>query len=383
VKRFLQILFLACIGHFALGQDSSLPAPKWHLNGYIKDLQLLSFDKYFQNPRSVDIIHNRINVKWQPSGELTAALEIRNRLIWGSTAQALTGWTGTGTNENYWLNLSAVWISGERITLLSNVERLWGEYRKPKWNIRAGRQRINWGMATTWNPNDLFNSYNFLDFDYEERAGTDAVRLQYLINAFSNVDVAISRDANKKYIGAVRYFVNKRGYDWQFISGYYQNQFTLGVGWAGSIKDIGFKGEAQGYLKNGDSAGTYTFTLAFDYVFKKAWYVAAAALYNSSGINSKLNDWSKIDFRFSPAQLMPARWSSILSCSKEFTPLFSASMNVVYSPRMNLLILYPTLKYNLVTNLDIDLVWQSFLLETAARMQAVNQQAFLRLKWSF
>lgn len=29
-----------------------------------------------------------------------------------------------------------------------------------------------------WNPNDWFNTYNYFDFDYEERPGTDAIRVR-------------------------------------------------------------------------------------------------------------------------------------------------------------------------------------------------------------
>ncbi|AEV99621.1 hypothetical protein Niako_3297 [Niastella koreensis GR20-10] len=61
-------------------------------------------------------------------------------------------------------------------------------------------------------PNDIFNTYNFLNFDYEERPGADAAKFQYLFNDLSNVEVAFSIQKNNKYISAVRYFINKWGY---------------------------------------------------------------------------------------------------------------------------------------------------------------------------
>ena len=33
-------------------------------------------------------------------------------------------------------------------------------------------------MNLVWNPNDLFNAFSFVDFDYEERPGSDALRIQ-------------------------------------------------------------------------------------------------------------------------------------------------------------------------------------------------------------
>ena len=68
-------------------------------------------------------------------------------------------------------------------------DRLFIEWNKEKWNIRIGRQRINWGINLAFNPNDIFNAYNFLDFDYEERPGVDAARVQYYYGSFSGLDL--------------------------------------------------------------------------------------------------------------------------------------------------------------------------------------------------
>ncbi|OQP50208.1 hypothetical protein A4D02_27660 [Niastella koreensis] len=111
--------------------------------------------------------------------------------------------------------------------------------------------------------------------------------------------------------------------------------------------------------------------------------MSAAVLHTSSGLSEPGSDWSKLNFTFSPVNLMPAKWSFLTSLSKEFTPLFSGNMTLVYSPQVNLFIVYPSFKYNLLSNLDADLVWQSFFLELANRFQATTHQVFIRLKWNF
>jgi hypothetical protein len=79
---------------------------------------------------------------------------------------------------------------------------------------------------------------------------------------------------------------------------------------------------------------------------------------------------------------MPTKWNFLLNTSKEFTPIFSGSMNVVYAPGTNLLILFPTLRYNLKTNWDLDFVWQSFFAETS-RFEALSHTGFTRCRFSF
>jgi hypothetical protein len=287
-------------------------------------------------------------------------------------------------NTNEVLNLSKIWIDNRNLLLHTNIERLWFEYRKEKWNIRLGRQRINWGIATTWNPNDIFNTYNFLDFDYEERSGSDAVKAQYSFTDFSNIEIAASpSDKKDKTVIAAKYFLNKWSYDMQLLAGIYQGKITAGIGWAGSIGDAGFKGEGQLFINGKDSGTSFNGTIESDYVFDNGWYLSGALLYCSKGLANTVNDWSKIDFSPSPIKLMPTRWNIVFTGTKEFSPLLSGRMSFVYSPKVNLFILLPSFSYSLTDNFTADLVWQSFFTELNSRFEAVNHRCFLRIKWNF
>lgn len=69
--------------------------------------------------------------------------------------------------------------------LRTMIDRLWIDWAYKKWELRAGRQRINWGKTSVWNPNDLFNTFNYANFDYEEQAGSDAIKLSYYPSGMS------------------------------------------------------------------------------------------------------------------------------------------------------------------------------------------------------
>ena len=75
--------------------------------------------------------------------------------------------------------------------LNTTIDRLWVDFNYGKLQVRAGRQRINWGQTLIWNPNDIFNAYSFFDFDYIERPGSDAVRVQYYPGSSSSVEAAV------------------------------------------------------------------------------------------------------------------------------------------------------------------------------------------------
>lgn len=384
MKRIHIIPYLLLIVVAVTAQDSVSEKRKWELNGYIKEMESFNVDKNFRNLTSYNLLHNRLNVKWKPHKSFTGAIEIRNRIFWGDGVSNTPGFSSSLRNENEWMNLSALWVSRNNFAAHSNVERCWAEFRQTKWNVRVGRQRINWGITSTWNPNDIFNTYNFLDFDYEERPGADAAKLQYIFDDLSSVEIAVNPAGNiNKSITAARYFINKWGYDLQILAGMYQNKFTAGFGWAGSLGNIGYKGEGQAFIEEKDSANSFNYSLELSYVFKKGWYVSGSVLHNTSGIAEPVTNWSKINFRLSPINLMPARWSFITTTSKEFTPLFSGNLNLVYSPQVNLFIVYPSFKYNLLTNLDADLIYQAFFLELQNRFQVTSHNVFIRVKWSF
>ncbi|NLR58166.1 hypothetical protein HGH93_08660 [Chitinophaga polysaccharea] len=384
MKKLLLWCFTLLSALITNAQDSTVMPHKLTFNGYIKDLQTLTFDKDFSDLIAGNLIHNRINVKWKPSGKITGVAEFRTRLFWGEEVKLTPHFTSLLKNENEVIDMQKIWIENTSLILLTNVERLYFDYSNDKLSLRIGRQRINWGLTTTWNPNDIFNAYNFLDFDYEERPGVDAGKIRYLFGNSSNIEFAYSlTDKKNGSVGAVKYALNKWNYDMQLMAGWYHNQMTAGAGWAGSIKDVGFKGEAQYFFAGKDSLAHLNVALEGDYMFKKGWYLNLGILFNNRGLNKPVSNWSNLDFVLSPENLMPTKWNLIVTGAREITPLLSVNVTVLYSPGTNLTIFYPSIQYNIATNLDVNFVWQSFYAGQDHGFEAVNHRAFVRLKWNF
>ena len=188
MKNISIIFFYLLLYLVSISQDT-IPKKKLELSGYIKDMQSFHFAQHFDHLVTGNLIHNRLNLKWKPSDKWQGAVDLRNRIFWGDEVYKTPGFRDQLKNNNEAIELSALWLTKNNFIIHTNIERLWMEYRRSKWNIRAGRQRINWGIVTTWNPGDIFNTYNFLDFDYEERPGSDAVKLQYIFNDFSSLEM--------------------------------------------------------------------------------------------------------------------------------------------------------------------------------------------------
>jgi hypothetical protein len=187
----------------------------------------------------------------------------------------------------------------------------------------------------------------------------------------------------KKSIAAARYSIDKRGYHLQMIAGLYQNKLTAGFGWTGKLGNIGYKSEGQAFIGEKDSANRFNYSLEVNYSSKKGWYFSSSVLHNTSGLSDPVSNAAKINFRLTPTNPMPAQWTFIAITSKQLTADLSSCLRMVYSPQINLFIVYPSLNYHLLANIDVDLIYQSYFLELQKKFQATSHTIFIRLKLKF
>lgn len=373
------VAYMICQVSIAQSVDTTRTVRTWEVHGYLKYLQTLTFNRDFSQLVTGNFIHNRLNIKWQPRSSWSAGVEVRTRIFLGEEVKANPAFEKQIRNPNEAVNMTLAWQPNQSMLLQSYLDRAWVEYQKKNWSVRAGRQRINWGLTTLWNANDIFNTYNFLDFDYEERPGRDGLKISYDIDGMSNVQVAaVAGDRPDRWVGAAKYFTNYRNYDLQFLAGVFEQTGTVGMGWSGSVGKAGLKGELQYFFSD-----QLNISLETDYVFQKGWYLNGALMYNSLGINKPVENWALSSFQLSPRNLMPTQWNIATTVSKEFNPILSATVSCLYAPATNLVIILPGLRYNMATNIDVDLVWQSFLAEEFGAFQSIVHRAFIRAKWSF
>ncbi|MCG9972363.1 hypothetical protein [Christiangramia crocea] len=358
---------------------------KLFLTGYIKNLNEFSFVDRLEQLQWTTLLHNRLNFKYIPSNILTARLEVRNRVFYGDNIQNIPGFSGYISQDNGIADLSWNIIDNRDLLFNSTIDRALINYTKGDWDITIGRQRVNWGMNLIWNPNDIFNTYNFIDFDYEERPGSDAIRVQYYTGDFSKIEVAAKKgkSSDDKIIAAM-YKFNKASYDIQLITGVYKNDWVIGAGWAGNLKEAGFKGEISYFVPYEtyiDSENMLSSSVSVDYGFKEGLYIYGSVLYNSSAESSSGNVENLLYTNLSTKNLMPFKYSGFLQLANEFTPIFRWAFSSIYSPTRHSVIIIPSLDYSVATNWDLNFTGQSFF--EFEDYQTLGNILFVRLRWSF
>ena len=356
------------------------------LSGYVKYLpSYLDYNSSYFDSETSHLIHNRLNLRGYFGENFSLGLEFRNRMMFGENSYI--------SSDDGLVDLSYFIVDNTNFKMHSMIDRFWLKYQKNKIEISIGRQRVNWGINTIWNSNDLFNAYNFIDFDYIERPGSDVIRFQYTGDNLSSFDLVYKPSSDQGAVVAGLYKINKLGYDFQFLGANYYDDIAIGTGWAGNIKNAGFKGEVSLFYPNKESLiekNSTSFSSSIDYSFTNGLYVLFTYLYNSNGfVNSKnLNLFSISESRLSPKNLMPSKNSFLTQFSGQLTPAINSSISLIYGQGINFLYMSPTISYDLNQNLDLELISQFFyrdipLNDEENEFKNLLQGIYLRFKYSF
>ena len=390
LKSSLLLLFLLFLFPSVKAQDSMLVKKErnWSYNGYVKDMQTVILRPSEHDWITTNMVHNRNNFKWNISESLTFTLEERNRFYLGNIFGISPLYKNYIATDNGLVNLSRNIFSGQSNVLNAAIDRLWLDYTRDNFQITLGRQRINWSQTFVWNPNDIFNTYSYFDFDYEEKPGSDALRLQYFTGTSSKAEIAVKADRDKKVTAAGLYRFNKWRYDFQGLAGIYgQNDLVLGLGWAGQVAKGGFKGEMSWFrsLKHfSDSAWVFLSSVEYDYTFRNSLFVQFEGFYNSN----KSNSANLLLSQFSPDMLNAKNpfltgFSLFGNISYPITPLISVSAAGIFNPSNEMYFLIPTFTCSLTNNLDLSVVSQTFKSYNSTLNGITQTSMFVRLKYSF
>jgi len=392
-----------CVGHFlfcfftwagvhftpAIAQEEDISVPKkWSLHGYVKDMVSIIQVEGLETTMADNLVHNRLNFKWFPTSSLNAYLEVRSRFFVGDLVKTIPNYSEMIDVNNDYLDLSVIALDSKSWVVHSMIDRAYLEWYKNDWEIRVGRQRINWGKNLVWNPNDLFNAYSFFDFDYEERPGSDALRIKKYTGFASSVELATSvhEDFNQMVIAGL-WQINLWNYDIQLLGGKAREDLALGVGWAGNIKNAGFKGEVSYFHPYTENSLTPALlaTLSADYSFENSLYLHGSFLLNTDG-SKQPDDFPFLSFnqgRLTARDLSPYRFSFFLQSSYAFHPLVSGGLAGMYFPGEAATFWNPTVSVSLGSNWEIDMIGQLFFSNENDKYQALLKSLYTRMRWSF
>jgi hypothetical protein len=381
-RKYLLSILIAFSSTFLYSQEKTSPV---ELTGYVTSMQSAMFDSLSGPFMNENLIHNRLNFKAYINDNITFGAGIRNRLFTGDMVRLGSYYSGLIGADRGKVDLSWNVIDKQSFLLNTTIDRLWLDFNFNKVQLTIGRQRINWGQTFVWNPNDVFNAYSFFDFDYAERPGSDAVRLQYFTSSSSAAELAVKVDSDNDITAAGLWRFNKWGYDIQFLAGFSDgSDVVIGTGWSGAIGQVSFRGEASWFDPWEDFPGdesTVLVTTGFDRVFSDNSIAQVQLMYCNRPVG--LSDFNRLySGNLSARDLAFSEFSAFGQFTWAASPLLNLTLSAMWLPDLDGYFAGPSADYSLAENLDFSLIWQHFNAVMGGEKSRINL-GFLRIKYSF
>ena len=383
MKRFYFLILLGLL--IFLPARSQEEGNKISAGGYVTSMQSAMFDS-LSGPVTFDnLIHNRLNINAYIGNKITFNTELRNRLFTGDMSRAGSAYSEIIGSDQGLADMSWNLINENSFFFNTTIDRLWMDVRLDRFEARIGRQRINWGQALVWNPNDIFNAYSFFDFDYIERPGSDAVRIQYFPSSSSAAEIAAKIDSEHDVTAAGLYRFNKWGFDLQFLAGYANSRdLVAGTGLSGAIGSFSLRGEGTLFYPAGSSGsdeGTLLLTAGTDRIFENNSMLQFQFMYCNNPLS--ITDFNSFySGNMSAKDLAFSEFTAFGSFTWAANPLLNLTFSAMWFPDLDGYFAGPSIDYSLAENIDFSLIWQHFDSSMNGSNTRINL-AYLRLKYSF
>lgn len=380
------IFFLLILFSGSAAAQYGLTTDPYKIGGYVQHMETVWLPNGQDVWQTYGTAANRLNVSVYPLDEITFNLGMRNILTYGKFINDFPAYPHLLTADDGFADLTWEWTSDTSSILFSNIDRLNINFSYDDLSITAGRQRINWGTNLVWNPNDIFNVFSYFDFDYVERPGCDAVRVEYFTGMLSSIQAAVKVDHNDRLTYAAMYRFNYNNYDYQLLAGVLHNDIVIGGGWSGNIGGAGFNGEFS-YFSNKNNASSskniFISSIGANYTFENSLYIHGAAIFNSGGSTDNTGGFNVLFPDISAKNLTQAKYEALAEIQYPVTPLINAALAAIYNPGDGSAYISPSLDFSISNTVSFLAAGQIFTGDSGSLYGGIGKLFYARLKWNF
>ena len=154
-------VIMACM--FLAGCCIKGNAQGFNISGYVDNYTMIveTDPKITDETLWQNVTCQRLNAEWMPNEHLQIGIGMRNHLIWGNdkVTEELGEWVRK--NDNL-LDLSWQAISKKGLMMNLALDRCMVQWSAEQWEVKVGRQQINWGQTIVWNPINIFGTSPFI-----------------------------------------------------------------------------------------------------------------------------------------------------------------------------------------------------------------------------
>lgn len=375
IKFGISCILLTCFTSFIFSQK------RFECGGYVSNLSLTATPQGLNDVEWADFLNTRVNTTTYFSDSFLLTVQLRNQVIAGSNTNSIVN---IGSDRGL-IDLTTGYSAKKNLLWQLQADRLFTEFTSGSWVITLGRQRINWSRTMVWNPNDIFNTYSYFDFDYVEKPGSDALRIQKYYGASSSVEGVLQADSTRKINGGLLWRTSYLHTDVQLLTAILNfTELCAGAGWEGSIGNVATRGELTYYHQFNDSVNRANVVLAsvgFDYLFNENLALQFEFLYNDKKtvINNMLELYQ---VPLSAKQLSLSEYNFYLGATYQINPISSLSVSGMYFTDQSGFFMMPSYQISLTENVSLNILFQHFNLNQFNQRFKLNY-LYCNVRWNF
>lgn len=262
-----------------------------------------------------------------------------------------------------------------------SLYRAYLKYTGPSLHFIAGKQAIDWSRMRLYHPLDLFNPISPLDLEKDEKIGVDALNIEMYPAKLSSLNFIYVPFKNREKSGlGIRASHKINDYDISLIAAEYKKAIVGGFSFDGYIKEAGLRGELT-TTKKDNKKEFLRAAIGLDHNFSPKIYAAAEYFYNGGAekdVSQFLNS-----YEFSSQALSIRKHILGIGSEYEISGITKLSAYTFYDFAGKSVFLNPELRYNVFTNLDMNLGVQSFWGNEESEFGSYKNTYYYQLKYFF
>lgn len=362
------------------------PAPEdqnsvFSLGGHFRDLFVYyPVETYSLTGENKKLVSNLMRVRLSPqfnfSEKLIVHMDFDNEIIMGNYLKSpeFDGlWRPSDYNDLFKLSREPVY--DEDLYYRTRIHRLYAKIAVGNLTITGGRQLVRFGSGRLWNPLDIMNPISPTALEgIEEQKGIDALRMEYYINATTEIGLVVDQKRYRDNDGLSSQNTNAAGR----IKVSYGNTELAGLGGRIAHRAVGgidistivLDGMVRGGLLYSDPEEGTSFvqgSAGYEYTFPMGLYLLMEYFYNQNGLNfnrdlkylylsSRAGVMNEEIFRGLSNQFLTFNQHyAALALGYDVMALLRGDFFVIYDFQGKGVLFNPSLRYNAFQNIDISL----------------------------
>ena len=130
--KYIFALFLS-LANIRVDAQTEEEKPSWiEVHGYVNHVQNTNFIQKIDSNASTNLIHNRLNFKFNIAPKISSRLEIRNRIFYGEQIEQTPNFGDLINQDNGYFDLSHLWVNEKSFVAQSLIDRMLLQYSDEK-----------------------------------------------------------------------------------------------------------------------------------------------------------------------------------------------------------------------------------------------------------